>query len=174
MWRPNVSIGEGLKLFAKLEIRGEGRVVLGANCVIARVPGDRRHYVTIYTHSPLAEVSIGKDAVLYSARISSRFSISIGDRVAIEESQIADTDFHSMSLDRGDPKENAVECRVNIGDEVLVGARCVICKGVTIGNNVSILPGSIVNKSVPTGAAVCGNPAKAIVMRSASATATER
>lgn len=46
----NISIGNGLKMYCKLEIRGDGKVSIGKNCVISRVIGDTHQYVTIYTH----------------------------------------------------------------------------------------------------------------------------
>jgi acetyltransferase-like isoleucine patch superfamily enzyme len=158
-----ISIGPGLKLYCKLEIRGEGRVSIGRNCVVSRVAGDNRHYVTIYTHSPTAFVSIGNEARLFGARISSKYEVLIGDDFLIEEAGIADTDFHSISVDRGEPHENPAKCRIAIGNRVSVGARSIVCKGVTIGNDALIYPGSIVKaKEVPEGSAVCGNPARVI------------
>ena len=51
---------------------------------------------------------------------------------------------------------------VNIGDNVWIGGRAVICPGVTIGNNVVVAAGSVVTKNVPDNVVVGGNPAKII------------
>lgn len=158
----NISIGAGLKMYCKLEIRGEGKVTIGRNCVVSKVIGDNRHHVTIYTHSQKAVVSIGENALLFAARISSKFEITIGDDFLIEESGIVDTDFHSINLDRGEPTESKEKCRVRIGNRVSIGARSQVCKGVVIGDDVLIYPGSVVNKGVPSGSIVCGNPARLI------------
>ncbi|MFO1431865.1 MAG: acyltransferase [Candidatus Competibacteraceae bacterium] len=158
----NIFIGQGLKLYCKLEIRGEGKITIGKNCTIAGISGDRRHYVTIYTHTPGAEIAIGDNAKLFAARISAKFSITIGDDFLIEESGMTDTDFHSLNLDRGTPIESREKCRVRIGDRVSIGARSVICKGVTVGDDVLIAPGSIITKSIPAGSFACGNPAKVV------------
>lgn len=160
--KKNISIGKGLKMHCKLEIRGGGKVSIGKNCVVSGVVGDNRHYVTIYTHKPTAIVSIGKNALLYAARISSKFEVTIGDDFLIEESGIADTDFHSISPDRGEPVESKEKCHVRIGNRVSIGARSNVCKGVVIGDDVLIYPGSVVNKGVPSGSIVCGNPARLI------------
>lgn len=155
-----ICIGRGLRLYCKLEICGTGRVRLGDDCVVAGIPGDNRHYVTLYTHSPDAEISIGARARLYAGRISSSHGISIGDDLLMEESGIMDTDFHAITPDRGPPQERPEQCRVRIGDRVSIGARSIIAKGVSVGDDVSIYPGSIVTRNIPAGLTIAGNPAK--------------
>ena len=51
---------------------------------------------------------------------------------------------------------------VNIGDNVWIGGRAVICPGVTIGNNVVVAAGAVVTKDIPSNVVVGGNPAKVI------------
>lgn len=51
---------------------------------------------------------------------------------------------------------------VNIGDNVLIGANTTILPGVTIGDNAIVSAASLVNKDVPAGAFVGGNPIKII------------
>lgn len=94
-------------------------------------------------------------------------SITIGDNVKIGGgTAIYDTDFHS--LDSGIrnnivyDKENTVKIPVVIGDNVFIGARSIILKGVTIGANVIIGAGSVVTKSIPANEIWAGNPAKFI------------
>ncbi len=57
---------------------------------------------------------------------------------------------------------------VEIGDDVWIGANCVILPGVTIGDHAVIAAGSVVTKPVPSGAIVGGVPAKLIKNREAS------
>jgi len=155
-----VSVGKGLRIYKRLSIKGSGAVRIGSNCSVHGIRGDRSQFVTIDTHAADAEVTIGDNARLYAARISAKFKINIGDDVLIEESGIADTDFHSIDKSRSDPDEHRDKCRIAIGDRVCVGSRSFITKGVTINDDVVILPGSIVVKSVKSGAMICGNPAK--------------
>ena len=52
--------------------------------------------------------------------------------------------------------------RVNIGNNVFVGADTVILPGVTIGNNVIIGANSTVTHDIPDNTVVAGSPAKVI------------
>lgn len=55
---------------------------------------------------------------------------------------------------------------VKIGNDVWIGARSIIMKGVNIGNGAIIGAGALVVKDVPEYAVVGGNPAKIIKFRS--------
>jgi acetyltransferase-like isoleucine patch superfamily enzyme len=158
--RKNISVGEGLLLFCPLEIKGTGRVTIGRDCVVSRTPGNKVRHVTIYTNSPDAQVTIGDRVRLTAVGMSSKFEITIGDDVLIEESGLMDTDFHAITADRGEPNESRDACRVRVGDRVSIGARSIICKGLTIGDDALVFPGSVVNKSVPAGSVVAGNPVR--------------
>lgn len=52
--------------------------------------------------------------------------------------------------------------RVEIGNNVFIGASSIILPGVKIGSNVIIGAGSVVTKDIPDGVVVAGNPAKLI------------
>ncbi|HEY3417992.1 MAG TPA: DapH/DapD/GlmU-related protein [Armatimonadota bacterium] len=51
---------------------------------------------------------------------------------------------------------------VIIGDRTVVGSGAIILPGVTIGKDVLIGAGSVVNRDIPDGVLVSGNPAKVI------------
>lgn len=53
--------------------------------------------------------------------------------------------------------------RVKIGNNVFIGMKSTILKGVHIGNNVIIGANSLVTKNVPDNCVVAGNPAKIIM-----------
>ena len=147
----------------RLDIRGDGQVIIGDDVVIDAAPGDFRSFVTIYTHAPDAVVTIGPRARLYGARISCRYRVDIGPDALVEEAGIADTDFHSLDRDRGEPlDERADRCRVVIGERVSLGARSIVAKGVTIGSDVVVCPGAVVTRSLPPGSFAVGNPARVI------------
>jgi acetyltransferase-like isoleucine patch superfamily enzyme len=54
---------------------------------------------------------------------------------------------------------------VTIGDDVWIGARAMILRGVDIGRGAVIGAGSVVTKSVPLYAIAAGNPAKVVGFR---------
>lgn len=56
---------------------------------------------------------------------------------------------------------------ISIGDNVWIGANCVILPAVRIGNNVIVGGGSVVTKSFPDNCIIAGNPAKVIAYRCA-------
>lgn len=164
LFRPNVKIGKGLMIYKKLSIKGAGQMSLGNNCVIGGAPGDSSQYVTIDTHNSDAMIRIGDNACLYAARISARYEIVVGNDVLIEQSGVLDTDFHSIDKNRDAPAgENKDRCRIEIGDRVCIGTRSFIMKGVKIGNDVVVIPGSVVNTQVKAASVICGNPAKVMV-----------
>lgn len=51
---------------------------------------------------------------------------------------------------------------IEIGNNVWIGAQCVILPGVTIGDNAVIAAGTVVNRNVPKGMLVAGNPCREI------------
>lgn len=68
---------------------------------------------------------------------------------------VMDTDLHGVA---GRPPVNKP---VSIGNEVRIGARSMILKGVSIGDGATLHPGSIVTRDVPSGAEV--QPPAAVV-----------
>ncbi|MDH5570136.1 MAG: acyltransferase [Gammaproteobacteria bacterium] len=158
-----VTIAKGLRIYKKLKIVGPGQVFIGNNCRVAGIKGDASKYVTIDTHSPTAVIKIGDNVSLYASRISSNYQITIGDNVLIEESGIVDTDFHSIDRSRDLPiDEDLNKCRINIGNNVSIGAHSVVIKGVAIGDNVVIVPASVVSMSIKSDSLAMGNPARVI------------
>ena len=49
-----------------------------------------------------------------------------------------------------------------VGEGSVVGARAIILPGITIGRGCVVAPGSVVNRDVPDGAHVAGNPARVL------------
>lgn len=65
-----------------------------------------------------------------------------------------DKDVRNTQLEYGKP--------IKIGNDVWIGGNSVVLPGVTIGSNVVIGAGSIVNKDIPDNVVACGNPCKVI------------
>ena len=91
-------------------------------------------------------------------------TIKIGNNVLIAPNVlIMDSDFH-IPWPVKDRNQFSIELdkSVEICDNVWIGARSVILKGVTIGCNSIIAAGTVVTKDVPANALAAGNPAKII------------
>ncbi|MCI5120200.1 MAG: hypothetical protein D3908_03215 [Candidatus Electrothrix sp. AUS4] len=159
----NITTGKNLKLFCKLWISGPGKITIGDNCTVRGIPGSRTQFVSLGTNSPEAELQIGDSVQLLAAKISCKFSISIGNNVIIEDSSIMDTNFHSLDISRRTPKnESRTNCAIIIADNVCIGVRSVINKGVTLGEGAMIAPCSVIQHSFPAHSTLQGNPATLI------------
>jgi len=73
--------------------------------------------------------------------------------------QIMDTDFHDIVRPTGTAVRSAP---IVIGAHVLVGARAMILKGVTVGDGAIIAASAVVSRDVEAGAIVAGNPARVV------------
>lgn len=114
-----------------------------------------------------AKIRIGNNVGISSACIRAKNSITIGDNVKIGgDCILIDTDAHSLDYAiRRNPNvdsPNAHSQPIVIGDDVLIGTRCIILKGVTIGARSVIGAGSVVTKSIPEDCIAAGNPCKVI------------
>lgn len=124
---------------------------------------------------PFAEsvIEIGNNSGISSACLWAKSRITIGDRVKIGgDCILMDTDAHNLDFRvRGSgemigkfAKDSliATSAPIVIEDDVLVGTRSIILKGVTIGARSIIAAGSVVTKSIPADCIAGGNPAKVI------------
>lgn len=114
-----------------------------------------------------ASLTIGEYSGMTNTIIQCHESITIGKHVNIGAGcMIMDTNFHSTNwqdrLDRKKDIENHHNAPIVIGDVVFIGARSIICKGVTIGEHSMIAAGSVVVKDVPANEVWGGAPAKFI------------
>lgn len=112
-------------------------------------------------------VEIGSNVGISGTAIHCNNFISIGDNVKIGgNTVIYDTDFHSLKHEQRNATQEDISkvksARVNIGNNVFIGAHSTILKGVNIGNNSIIGAGSVVTKSIPDNQLWGGNPAKFI------------
>jgi acetyltransferase-like isoleucine patch superfamily enzyme len=106
--------------------------------------------------SPVIKVgafsSIGDRSQIHCGQL-----VSIGNYVLISwDVNIIEFDYHAPGGGIPDPKPIIIE------DEVWVGAKCIITKGVTIGKGAILAAGAVVTKDVPPYTLVAGNPAKPI------------
>ncbi len=92
-------------------------------------------------------------------RISSASSVDIGHSVMMANGvYITDSDWHDL-YDRTAPGKSAA---VTIGDNVWLGDRAIVCKGVSIGENSVVGAGAVVVADVPPNVVAAGNPARVV------------
>jgi acetyltransferase-like isoleucine patch superfamily enzyme len=92
------------------------------------------------------------------------FMLKIGDDVQITSGVTILTHGYDWSVLKGIHGEVLGSCgEVEIGNNCFIGMHSTILKGVHIGDNCIIGANSLVNRDVPSGYVVAGNPAKPIM-----------
>jgi acetyltransferase-like isoleucine patch superfamily enzyme len=113
-----------------------------------------------------AELVIGDNVGISQCALISHCSIKVLNNVKLGGgTSVYTTDFHSLNAEIRASKDDMVNRKtapVVIGNNVFIGAKSIILKGVTIGDNSIIGAGSVVAKSIPENQIWAGNPAKFI------------
>ncbi len=95
--------------------------------------------------------------------IAETTAVVIGKRCLVGPSvTVFDSDFHGMHVHERNNTAAIARAPVHIGDDVFIGARAIILKGVTIGDGSVIAAGSVVVGRIPGGVIAGGNPARVI------------
>lgn len=136
---PNVSFGKNVILYPNVSFEGTGRIYIGNN------------------------VKIGTNCIIYAGKLG---EIRIGENTIIGgNSYIIDTN-HGMKKDILISLQELTSEKLEISDDVWIGASTTIIKGATIGHGAVIGANSTVNSEIPDYAIAVGNPAKIIKYRS--------
>lgn len=108
-----------------------------------------------------AKLVLGSDVFINeNTRITAYKEIHIGNGCWISwDVNIIDTDFHNI-IENGLVKPK--EAGIFIGNNVWIGAKAMILKGVTVGDGAIIAAGAVVTKDVLPACLVGGNPARII------------
>ena len=107
------------------------------------------------------ELKIGKYCLITpGVRIIAAESIEIGDACMFAHgAYISDADWHGI-YDRSEPVGKTKP--IILKDNVWIGDRAIVCKGVTIGENSIVGAGAVVTKNIPANVVAAGNPAKVV------------
>lgn len=144
------------------------RRILSSNCCTKLQMGPLTRMVVkgVFCLNENANIWITQSGVLelYGGFANEDVTITCANRVVIgrnahiaREAVIRDYDGHYI-----EKPDYRTSKPVIIGDDVWIGYRAMILKGVTIGNGAIIAANSVVTKDVPANSIVAGNPARVI------------
>lgn len=94
--------------------------------------------------------------------IDATLSIAIGRDCGIGPNCYVTDHDHGLNPDFPPLQQPIVAKPTVIGDRVWLGAKVIVLKGVTIGNDAVVGAGSVVTQDIPSGAIAVGIPAKVI------------
>ncbi len=165
-----VKLGNGWHLSGRprFRIHGKGARIIIGNRFTAR---SRSAGNAIGVFQPViltawgenASIEIGNNVGISGCSITACERVSIGNRVLVGAgAMIIDTDAHPLSPVDRDKGVDPVAAPIVIEDDVFIGARAIILKGVHVGKGAIIGAGSVVVKDVLPMTIVGGNPAKVI------------
>ncbi len=150
---PRLTLEPGVRVGGRLRISGPVRVRIGAG---SRLTKSVR--ITGY-----GEVTIGRNTLLNGPWIGCWQSVTIGNDCLVSESDIVDTDYHNLQPHlRHAPPGPKVSAPIVIEDNVWIGARTAVLKGVTVGSGSVLGLGTIIRRSVPPRVVVIGDPQRIV------------
>lgn len=178
-WLNDVHFGKNMQIYNRFYLIKEqgSRLTIGDNFIYssgeAFNPLCRNIRGCIHLQFPESVIEIGNNTGISSACLWAKQRITIGNRVNIGgDCILMDTDAHNLDFSVRCSEEmkgkyskdslTAASVPIVIEDDVLIGTRCIILKGVTIGTRSIIAAGSVVTKSIPADCIAGGNPCKVI------------
>ncbi|NLF24066.1 MAG: acyltransferase [Deltaproteobacteria bacterium] len=173
---PTVRLQNNRSLLAE---QPHARIKVGAHTIIYRFAR-----IEAYGH---AKIEIGECSIIGDLRIASRYKVSIGKRT-LSSWNVFIQDFDPHPLEAGKRRRQVEEMvsdfrpafgsftpgaepptwsfpgdEILIGDDVWLGANCIILKGARIGAGSVVAAGAVVLRGeYPPGSLLAGNPAKII------------
>lgn len=155
--------------FLKLPIiqkNATAKIIIGNNFTACSDPKKNSigliQKVIIKAQSPNAHIRIGDNVGVSGCTISGK-DILIGNNVLLGSGVlITDGDAHPIHPELRHNGKYIITAPIIIEDDVFIGARSIILKGVTIGKGAVVGAGSVVTKNIPEMSIVGGNPAKVI------------
>ena len=173
-----VRYGKNLQVFDKIYMIGKGCITIGDDFIFTSGssinPICRNIRGAMFVPLPESRIMIGNRVGISSACLWAKESITIGNDVNIGgDCLIMDNDAHPhdyLQRRRNYAKEVGQEdylktiptAPIQIDDDVWIGARCQILKGVHIGARSIIAAGSVVTKDIPADVIAGGNPCQII------------
>lgn len=163
--RKCLHVGSGFCVKGSCYFDCAGEITFGDNVILDPSAGKR---IQIRV-GKAAKLSVGSNVYInYGVSITCNIEVTIGNGVLIApEVMILDDDGHPTDWRRRhdfwpDGPETRLGAPIHIGDTVWLGARCILLKGVTIGEGSVVAAGAVVTNAVPPRTLVGGVPARVI------------
>jgi acyl-[acyl carrier protein]--UDP-N-acetylglucosamine O-acyltransferase len=166
-----VKVGQGVRLFGSPIVRRwrGSTISIGAR---SELRSSRRsnvlglsHPVVLTTMTRQARIEVGERCGLSGTTLCAAGSISIGpDCLFGADVLVTDNDHHAIlaELRAANSMDGVGVLPVRIGARVFVGARAIILKGISIGDDAVIGAGAVVAGDVPANSIAMGNPARVV------------
>lgn len=170
----NVKYGKNVRIIGPMRLRmtKDSKITIGDNFTAysgykSTIDSEHKNFLAAVGG---AKIIIRDNVGMTSTSIYCQEKVEIGNHVLIgADTIIMDNNFHSLNYTiRGTSKEGYQHkgtintAPVIIGDNVFIGTRCIINKGVNIGEGAIIAAGSVVVTDIPAWEVWGGNPAKFI------------
>jgi len=153
------------KMVVPVLINGRGQVVVGDRVTFgdSKSPKSGNGAILLQARDEGSRIIIGeKTAFSNNVSLIARKHIKVGSFCLIGDGvQIVDADFHGIKPSERRRSSGSVES-VHIGDNVWLGSRVTILKGVTVGDGSIIAAGAVVVSDIPSSVIAAGVPAKVI------------
>jgi acetyltransferase-like isoleucine patch superfamily enzyme len=158
-----VRVGRAVRFTGRIHVHGDPRrVSIGDGSWVHRG-------VTLWTHDYGAghgRIAIGRDVTLLTGvTFNSYEAITVGDHSAFGDGCYVQDNDHGTAPGVPVMQQPQVGEPIHIGTDVWCGARCVVLKGVTIGDGTVVGAGSVVVKPLPAGVVAVGVPARPVKRR---------
>lgn len=164
---PLRTAGHQARLMQPTLFLGKGTVKIGADVQFGYFPSPE--FLTGACHvearAASARIEIGDGCFINNGftAIAETTSIVIGKRCLVGPGVVVfDSDFHGMRINERNDTNAIARAPVHIGDDVFIGTRAIILKGVSIGDGAVIAAGSVAVRSIPGGVIAGGNPARVL------------
>jgi len=172
-FRSRYQAGKSLWMENSPYVAGRGDIVLGEGVRISGKIGIA--FVPVKGYTP--RLRVGANTFIgVNCSFSAAESIVIGDNCLLAaETVIRDNDGHPLDAVRrraNTPLEADEVQPVTIGNDVWIGNRAMVLKGVTIGDRAIVASCAVVTKDVAADTIVAGNPARVVRELPKSETAT--
>lgn len=160
-----LAVGKNVRFNVPVRGDGAGTLIIGNRNMLGYRPAFRlgTGEILLQARHPDAKITIGEgNAFSNNISIMANEQITIGNRCQIGDMvAIYDCDFHEINPATRNRSAGLTK-PVSIGNNVWLGSRIVVLKGVSIGDNSVIAAASVVTKSIPANCIAAGNPARVI------------